>query len=580
MPDTIVEELMTEHDFSDGSISFLKDKGFEDTDFKRLYDAMELPNQTFDERRKNKDALEILLDRGDAKEITTGRYERYVDSFADISSEQALVKGRMKFAIEYVIALADQLDESNEKDIIEEKFSDDEKATLRFIYENYRTKDYAAVKIIERKTKHDIVAANTWVTIRAQQEGLDENLMRKITHFARTSEDVNANVIGELYTEAIERIVKSYSNLLLELEKRAEMYAEVSYLSQTHGQFAQMSTVGHIYAILANKIGQHAMAFLGDEKLKLDGKIAGAIGTDVDMKAAYPNIDFNPMYKYIVEDIFGLNYVRLGNDQASTNAYFAQAFDSITNMNSALKKSANDLWSYASRGIIAKKTKKGESGSSAMPQKANPFLLEGSEALVGIINAMFAPIKDSLIAYRGQGDLRRSITMREAFHPAMLSVIAVERVIEELDNYEPNIIALEQEVDENGLKIISSCISTRLKKSDVPDAYDRIKEFVMKPNVEQKEIDNYINELVDKKTINYDDGETLKNWCGCVIDTEGLVKNAYTASDTNREKYIEKLITRNKDPIRKELMGDAIPLTYEMIEESQKTRELLSRYIS
>ncbi|MCK4967926.1 MAG: hypothetical protein KAS12_02630 [Candidatus Aenigmarchaeota archaeon] len=43
---------------------------------------------------------------------------------------------------------------------------------------------------------------------------------------------------------------------------------------------------------------------------------------------------------------------------------------------------------------------------------------------------------------------------------------------------------------------------------------------------------------------------------------------------------VEKLITRNKDPIRRELMGDAIPLTYEMIEKSQKTRELLSRYVS
>ena len=215
---------------------------------------MKLPNQTFVDWRASKSLLEKLIEQGDAKEITDGRYEEYVAPFADISSEQALVKGRLKFAIEYDIALADFLSEVPEaKHLVDRKFTDEEKERLRSIYQNFRTKDFAAVKIIETRTDHDIVAANTWATIRAQQEGLDDDLMRRITHFARTSDDVNANVVGELYMNALGYWTKSLSNLVSELEERAEKYAEVTCVGETHGQDAQLTTMGAYLPILQNK---------------------------------------------------------------------------------------------------------------------------------------------------------------------------------------------------------------------------------------------------------------------------------------------------------------------------------------
>ena len=178
-----LEELTTglqqEHNFSNGSISLLSDKGFEQRDFQKLYEALSIPDQTFGERRETKSWIDIALDRGDSEEITTGRYNKNVVSFRDISSEQALVQGRMKFSSEHMIRLAYLVSRYPQyRQFIERPFNEDEQVKLRNIYQRFRTKDYLAAQIIEGRTNHDVVAANTWVIIRGQQSGLDEDWMR------------------------------------------------------------------------------------------------------------------------------------------------------------------------------------------------------------------------------------------------------------------------------------------------------------------------------------------------------------------------------------------------------------------
>ncbi len=570
--------LIEEYNFSDGSISFLLDKNLRLGEFAFLYEAMRIPNEGFAERRSQKSRLENILDLGDSEEITTGRYNRYL-RFKDISSEQTLVRGRMKFAVEYVIALAHEIGpDSTDTSLVERPFTPEEETKLRSIYKNFCTKDYIAAKIIERRTNHDIVAANTWVTIRAQQLGLDDNLMRKITHFARTSSDVNTNVIGELYMAAIGEWTSTLADLVSEFEQGAKKYIDVACIAETHGQDAQLTTLGHIYANLAEQIKLHAKPLLGKDIFRLDGKIAGAIGTDVDMKAAFPDVDFNPMYRDIVEDIFGLNYVDLGNDQDCSNASLSQALDTMVNVGLVMKKAATDIWIYASREILAKMTEKGESGSSAMPQKTNPFFAEGSEALISIYIGMINPIKEMIVAYREQGDLRRSITKREGFHPVMLSIIAMKRLIGEIKKYEPNIVALESEIYHAGPKIISSAINTYLREQGVADVYDRLKDVVMRPRVQSEEITEFIDGMVRDKVINEDTAANVKNMLNSVMDTNGNIDKLYKAEPEKQEQLLKEITAANKNEDRKALLGKAITHTKQMIDNARETQALLQRY--
>ena len=581
----LTKKLEVECGFSDGSISLLLDKGFEVENFADLYDAMELPDESFAERQAKKSKLEVRLDRLYSSEITMGRYARYVTEFNEISSEQALIKGRMKFAIEYVIALGEELVGEESKiencQLIDRNFTDEEKIKLRSIYGNFRTKDADAVKSIEKKTKHDIVAVNTWVTIRAQQEGLDDDLMRRVIHFARTSADVNTNVTGELYSRAIGQWNKSIVKLLDVLKGNAEKYKNLVCVAQTHGQDAQLTTMGHIYANLAEQIKLQAKPLLQENILKIDGKIAGAIGTDVDMKAAFPEINFNKMYKEIVEDKFGLGYVKLGNDQDCSNASLAVALDTMANVGKIVQKTANDVWYYASRGVLAKKTEKGESGSSLMPQKANPFLAEGAEALVKIYSGVVEPIKELLIAYRTQGDLRRSITKREGFHPVMLATIAVERLISEIDHYISNIVVIENEIYEQGPKIISSALNTELRGKGVSDAYDSIKSIVMKPFVKPEDVLNYVNKMVDQGELENEQAGNLFEKIRSVMDVDNLMGQFRSAQgDGGRFAVVEHMEIYNHNESRMGLIGDAIESTDTMITNIQDTKEKLLRYVN
>ncbi len=574
----LVTNLKGEHGLSDASISFLEDKGFKENEFERLYTALNLPDQTFAERREEENWPDTIIRKGDAAEITTGRYERLTPGFWDISSEQALVRGRMKFAVEYVIALADEVGGlENYPDFIPRAFTNDEKDKLRSIYEDFQTKDYEAAKIIERKTRHDIVAANTWVTIRAQQLGLDDNLMRKAIHFARTSADVNTNVTGELYMKGIGKYASSLSGLVGDLKGLAEKHENVTCIARTHGQDGQLTTLGHIYANLAEQIKLHAKPLLQEEMFTFDGKIAGAIGTDVDMVAAFPDHDFTDMYKNIVEEKFGLNYVEFGNDQDCTNASLASALDTMVNVGMVVKKGAMDTWIYASRGLLKKKTKKGESGSSAMPQKANPFLAEGAEALVSMYSGEVNAIKEMTIAYREQGDLRRSITKREAFHPIMLATIAVERLRSELKNYDPNIIEIEREVYSAGPKVVSSAINTYLRANGMPDAYDRVKELVMKPNVRAETVTEYVDDMVSSTTIPASVGEKVQGMLQSVMDTEDNLVWLYN-QDGIVESRLIKLSRANSNQSRLGLVGKAITNSQIMAERAEETIGLLERY--
>ncbi len=598
-----VDDLKQEYDFADSSITLLKDKGFGSGDtkeqkimpWKRLVEAMELPDQTFKERRENRSWLEKMLDEGDSADITTGRYRKETGEFEDISSEQALVKGRFECGIEYIIELADLISKHEEhKGFIPREFNKEEKDILRSIYQDFRTKDYLAMKIIEGKTKHDIVATNTWMTIRAQQlaseKGLedtllnDSDLFRKIVHFARTSADVNTNVFSVLYTKALGKWSEALIDLVGLLEEKGLAYNNITCVAKTHGQDAQLTTLGHIFMNFAEQITQHAELLLQKEPFRLEGKMTGAIGTHVDWYAAFPNINPKLMHRKIVEKHFGLKNIELGVDQDYTNKSFCNMLDCFANIQNEILKTAGDFWLYASDGYFIKKTKKGESGSSAMPQKTNPFLAEGCEALMEISSSMHAPIKKLVTAYRHQGDLRRSITKREAFHPIMLSIIGIRRLYKEIKNYEPNVFNIEKHIYESAGKISASALQNILRAEGVGDAYDRIKDVTMTPYVDPKSISQYIGMMRYDKIISKDKAEKIKESIFSIIDTEnnmGMIRDAEQNSVYEKwiQPFIANMIKKNSDiESRRGLLGTAFEQTKDMRRDTYRARQMLKRY--
>jgi adenylosuccinate lyase len=574
----IYTNLKNNHHFSDDSIDLLKDKGFDDPDsidlLIRFEEIMNMKAQTFEERRKEKNSLENLLDKGDSLEITTGRYNRMVENFNDISSEQALVRGRIKFGVEYVIRLAKLICmDDNEKQFIPVGFSNSEKEKLRSMYKTFLTKDYLAIKTLERKTNHDIVAANTNIILKGDQIGLDGEFLRKIVHFSRTSADVNANVVGELYMKSIGKWGNALADLIETLQTKAKKYKNMTCVARTHGQDAQLTTMGLIYAKFANQIIRQAKPLLMDEMFRIEGKIGGAIGTDVDFIASF-NINPEKIYSDIVENVFGLKFNSIGDDQDSSNAELSRALNVISDTGDILEKIALDTWLYASRMYFTKKPKKGESGSSAMPQKANPFLAEGCAALMNIVRNTMPALKQNKNCYFEQGDLRRSITEREIFHPIMLSTIGINRLINELNKYEPNLAIIERDVYQKGPKVIASAISNYLRSKGMSDGYDRIKELTTKPYVTAKDYTSVIEKNIKEGLIDNNTGNYIEKMILSVVDKD----NNFQRFIQGEESLYKKLVQANENKDRKKLIGNAIYQTNIIVENCEDAVRKLRRY--
>jgi len=583
----VISDLKTKHNFTDGSISLLKDKRLKLEHYQDLLFALNQPDESFAKWRESKSKWEQALDEGDSLEVTTGRNHRNVKSFHDISSEQALVKARMDFGTEYLIGLTDLVSEYPVySKFVPRAFTDQEKDTLRSISKNFTTKDYYIARyVLEAVTNHDVVAANTWLTIQAMRKGMDDTLMRSAIHFARTSADVNTNMISMLFSRGVGEFLDSVGALVTDLSKYSVEYADWTGVGRTHGQKAQIGSVGAMfYGNIAEQIREHSEPFLQKDTFRFDGKIAGAIGTDVDFVSALPQIPrerVDEMYRHIVEDIYGLRYIRYGNDQDCTNAEFSRALDSLSNTSLVLQKLANDLWTNASRGLLMKELKEGESGSSIMGQKINPFDAEAAEALAAIARGEFNPIKENVVAYRGQGDLRRSQTMREAFHPVMLLKTSADRLRREINAYKPNVIALEAEVYSCGPAVISSAIQNMLRTAGMPDAYDVIKDVVTKPFITPREMRM---QILDKmKGAGYDyQGYQVARWLDSVMDVHGFMDQL---SKVDSSKWtlpgvglIDQIRAYNSNPERKELVGEGINYANVQAERGLDTARMLRRY--
>jgi len=179
-------------------------------------------------------------------------------------------------------------------------------------------------------------------------------------------------------------------------------------------------------------------------------------------------------------------------DQDSFNIRNNEVFDAITRVNDVLIKMCEDFWEYCSRGVLTKKPKSSESGSSVMAQKSNPWRIEGGWEYLSDVDFYKY---HALTKYKRQGDLRRSIRMRTIGEPFAKCVIAMKRILEELNLYEPNYPLIESETLEN-LAMSSAFIQTVLRREGKTDAYDALKKVSMGKKVEVEQYTEVLDQLV------------------------------------------------------------------------------------
>lgn len=197
----------------------------------------------------------------------------------------------------------------------------------------------------------------------------------QFVHYGVTTQDIVDTGIILQTKEAYEIIRADGRKLLATITKKAAEYQNTPMIGRTHGVHAIPITFGFKLATWASELArdQQRLECLADEVFV--GSISGAVGTYAAIGLA--GIDLEEA----VLDELGLRTPQIS--WQSSRDRFSEFASTLAIYSGTLGKIGNELFTLMRTEIneVAEPFIKGEVGSSTMPQKRNPALLEGLASL-------------------------------------------------------------------------------------------------------------------------------------------------------------------------------------------------------
>jgi len=413
-----------------------------------------------------------------------GRYANKCEDLRDCFSEFALIRERVRVELAWLIHL------SHQPDIIElPKLDDKTQSKLIAIGEDFSIADAESIKQIESTTNHDVKAVEYF--IKSKLDAFPELKSKaEFVHFACTSEDINNLAYACMLIRYREQILLPQLDSLIDtLSKMAKDTANQSMLSRTHGQTASPTTVGKEFANVVHRLTTHREHIASAAIL---GKINGAVGNYNAHLSAYPTLDWQHIGASFVDSL-GLQ-VNPYTTQIEPHDFIAVMFDAVERCNVTLIDLCRDVWGYISLGYLQQKPVAGEIGSSTMPHKVNPIDFENAEGNLGLANAMFSHLSRKLPISRWQRDLTDSTVLRNLGVGAGYTAIALSSLQKGLGKVSVNSAATSRDLD-NAWEVLAEPIQTVMRRYDVPNAYEQLKELTRGQTINKQIIHDFIDGL-------------------------------------------------------------------------------------
>lgn len=414
-----------------------------------------------------------------------GRYRKKIEELSEFVSEFCLIKTRFEIEIKYLIALS-------ENRIVRE-ISSKEKSALLNLIKDFSEKDAEKIKEIEKETRHDVKAVERYIRILLAKTTLKDTI--EFVHFGLTSEDINNISHRLIFKRSVDKIIilqlKKIINGLLEI---ASENKNVVMLARTHGQPALPTTLGKEIVVSADRLNKQLEIF---GCIHLTGKITGAVGNYNALVLAYPKNDWIKFSEKFVSS-FGLA-PNIVTTQINPYDDLADFFHAIIRANTILIDFSQDMWRYISDGWFVQTAKKGEIGSSAMPQKVNPIDFENAEGNLGMANAVLEFMAGKLMVSRLQRDLSDSTVVRNIGTALGYSLLSYKSLLTGLSRVAPAKEKISQDLNKDW-SILSEAAQTILRREGIEDGYTLLKDLTRGKNIDQKDWENIINKLkVDAK---------------------------------------------------------------------------------
>lgn len=425
-----------------------------------------------------------------------GRYRTKAEPLSDYFSEYALMKYRLRVEIEYFISLCElPLPQLSKMDhALFER--------LRQIYKNFDVDAAQRVKDIEKTTNHDVKAIEYFIKEQFNSIGIPSEY-KEFVHFGLTSQDINNTSVPLSLKDALDEVYyPKVEELIAELRRYADEWADVAMLARTHGQPASPTRLGKEVMVFVYRLSEQLQSL---RDCKLTAKFGGATGNYNAHHVAYPDIDWKAFGDRFVSEKLGLKREQY-TTQISNYDCLAAVFDALKRINTIIVDLDRDFWMYISTDYFKQKIKTGEVGSSAMPHKVNPIDFENSEGNMGISNAILMFMAQKLPVSRLQRDLTDSTVLRNIGVPLSHTLIAIESTLKGLRK----LILNQEKIDDDLNKawaVVAEAVQTILRRESYPHPYEALKALT---RTNEKMTEQRMHDFIDSLNVSNEVKEELK----------------------------------------------------------------------
>jgi adenylosuccinate lyase len=230
--------------------------------------------------------------------------------------------------------------------------------------------DLARCDEIEKETRHDLAAF---------VRNLDENVgpAGRWIHFGITSYDVIDTALGMMLRDSCDVLIGSAKKLHTEIARLEKEHAKTPMIGRTHGIHAEPITFGFKCASWKAEIDRNIKRLEDTKEQVSFGKVSGAVG----------------IHAHVSRELEAKICASLGlkaepvSTQIINRDRHAAFLNNLALLGAGLERIATELRNLQRTEIleVQEAFKEGQTGSSAMPHKRNPW---NSETVVGLARVL------------------------------------------------------------------------------------------------------------------------------------------------------------------------------------------------
>ena len=327
--------------------------------------------------------------------------------------------------------------------------------------------DVARIEMIERETKHDVIA---FLTHLAEIVGPEA----RFVHQGLTSSDILDTCFSIQLVHAADLLTADLDHLLAALKKRAYEHKDTVTIGRSHGVHAEPTTFGIKLAYAFAEFARARRRLHAAREEVATAALSGAVGT-------FANID--PRVEEHVARALGLRPEPISTQVIPRDRH-AMYFATLGTIASSVERLATEI-RHLQRTEVREAEEyfsAGQKGSSAMPHKRNPVLSENLTGLARLVRANVIPALENVALWH-ERDISHSSVERVIGPDATIALdFALARLAGLVDNLLVYPEAMRANLDRLGGLIHSQRVLLALTQAGMSreDAYAAVQRNAMR----------------------------------------------------------------------------------------------------